>query len=757
MIEQRLPTGQSEDFEKWLRMATDNKINTQNSWNLSLIDYFHDLTFLKDGENVNFQKASATLDGCVKIYASRVDSAATETGKLINGLSNNNRKKNENWEKDQSDEENSDTGNAISSGTTKRYATHNVTKNTLVKFDSLKAKTGELEVYVDPLLKKSIADFDEGGSKSLLLNMLNINKEMKIALDTIETGETLNLGTEVDNDSNGNYLGEEIENHPDILTEPTEEEEKNILIDRSLIENHRINGDTFQEDNPESTMTEGQMSDFILENIGKLSDSFEKIYRYPNTDCCSSLAKLKSVMNNEGSIENLLRELEDMVTYDVPPIPPNCDVHMPDFSFDNGGRFDDDHNDHFPGDEKAVRISMYESLFLEDDEIDAFDNFGLSMRTVLYNNKSFVDEREATMIEQQNNDVMINLVTSIPNKNLLTYFDNNQRHNWAGPEHWKIQKAKRSFNFKQLGKDTLQAKQEREEELDEDGNPAERAVQKAKFTINFMSDLAIPDSEKVFAHSERPQLLRIADMTSKTHHKLPNDQNFTTQNFIRLFIKDQVIHSRFNNYSISDKIIDANDFAEATAVIYEEKKLNNANFFNDHNNHHYDDHYNDLGSDYYAYDDVQESQPTQPLSSSQRLQFSRVDKRLDVRLLKNKLWETLSQEARLRNTQELQQVTPDTSYSSQSTSDEVNSPPRKRQALLSPFEVKESIRFSNIVHDLSTKYDTNIRSNISTSFCFITLLHLANEKGFSIESIKDNTDLVIKDVPEAALVPQEKS
>lgn len=67
-------------------MATDNKINANNSWNFALIDYFHDMSLLREGDSVNFQKASCTLDGCVKIYTSRVDSVATETGKLLSGL-----------------------------------------------------------------------------------------------------------------------------------------------------------------------------------------------------------------------------------------------------------------------------------------------------------------------------------------------------------------------------------------------------------------------------------------------------------------------------------------------------------------------------------------------------------------------------------------------------------------------------------------------------------------------------------------------
>ena len=81
------------NFEEWMKMATDNKINATNSWNFALIDYFHDMSLLREGDGVNFQKASCTLDGCVKIYTSRVDSVATETGKLLSGLAESKDKK----------------------------------------------------------------------------------------------------------------------------------------------------------------------------------------------------------------------------------------------------------------------------------------------------------------------------------------------------------------------------------------------------------------------------------------------------------------------------------------------------------------------------------------------------------------------------------------------------------------------------------------------------------------------------------------
>lgn len=51
------------------------------------------MSLLKEGEGINFQKASCTLDGCVKIYTNRVDSVATETGKLLSGLADSSSKR----------------------------------------------------------------------------------------------------------------------------------------------------------------------------------------------------------------------------------------------------------------------------------------------------------------------------------------------------------------------------------------------------------------------------------------------------------------------------------------------------------------------------------------------------------------------------------------------------------------------------------------------------------------------------------------
>ena len=64
------------------------------------------MSLLREGDGVNFQKASCTLDGCVKIYTSRVDSVATETGKLLSGLADSgNKKAKDSEEGEEGDEE----------------------------------------------------------------------------------------------------------------------------------------------------------------------------------------------------------------------------------------------------------------------------------------------------------------------------------------------------------------------------------------------------------------------------------------------------------------------------------------------------------------------------------------------------------------------------------------------------------------------------------------------------------------------------
>lgn len=119
-----------------------------------------------DDNSINFQRASCTLDGCVKIWTSRVDSVGTETGKLLSNLASGG--------KDDEEDEDSDNPDADPSQPKKKKVASRPT-NTLVKdYNSLTNKKLDLEFSVDPLFKKTCADFDEGGAGGLLLNHLSL-------------------------------------------------------------------------------------------------------------------------------------------------------------------------------------------------------------------------------------------------------------------------------------------------------------------------------------------------------------------------------------------------------------------------------------------------------------------------------------------------------------------------------------------------------------------------------------------------------
>lgn len=184
------------NFEDWLKLATDNKINATNSWNFALIDYFHEMSLLKDesGKGINFQKASCTLDGCVKVYVGRVDSVGVEAGRLLSGLASSGteeegKKKRRRGEGDDEDEDEDGEGEeSDGEGGTKKKEKKRKQRSheaTLApSFASLQLKKLELEFAVDPLFKKASADFDEGGAKGLLLNHLCINEEGRIVFDS---------------------------------------------------------------------------------------------------------------------------------------------------------------------------------------------------------------------------------------------------------------------------------------------------------------------------------------------------------------------------------------------------------------------------------------------------------------------------------------------------------------------------------------------------------------------------------------------
>ncbi|EHY65433.1 hypothetical protein NERG_01879 [Nematocida ausubeli] len=71
-----------------LKESIESKINAKTTWNSTLIDEFSNVEKFKEKEtnNMNFQHASIVLDGCMKVYSTRVDSVVDEADKLMDSV-----------------------------------------------------------------------------------------------------------------------------------------------------------------------------------------------------------------------------------------------------------------------------------------------------------------------------------------------------------------------------------------------------------------------------------------------------------------------------------------------------------------------------------------------------------------------------------------------------------------------------------------------------------------------------------------------
>jgi condensin complex subunit 2 len=140
------------------------------------------LTFLRDGDSINFQKASCTLDGCVKIYSSRVDSVAEQTEKLLTGLAPGQvQSSSSGADAEQAEGKEAEEDTVKTRRSRKRATDSFLEKNP----DTLILRTFDQESTPDPLFKKMTQQFDElQGTVGLLQTLLPMECEtLSLVLD----------------------------------------------------------------------------------------------------------------------------------------------------------------------------------------------------------------------------------------------------------------------------------------------------------------------------------------------------------------------------------------------------------------------------------------------------------------------------------------------------------------------------------------------------------------------------------------------
>jgi len=696
------------------------------------------LSLLREGDGINFQKASATLDGCVKIYSSRVDSAVTETGRLINGLATSKRSQAGDDEEDHGDESEEEGDELDPNAPVKeRRSKASVSQRaTIVEFKAIKLKKMDLELYVDPLFKKALTDFDEGGSKSLLLNMLNVDTEGKIMFDTTDSSSSQAIKEEPENQQELKGKDEETPDESDNDDEPGD-------LSMNDVEHSFAEMDIDEPPQHESENT-GKLNSAILE----LGQRYLGDFHIDNVTVCPSMNELDAVLNQKATSSDLLKGLEEAEILDdyESGSGPYQDDYV-DFDFGGGPDAGDFGSFH---DSTAKYPGNKTSIFFDDMEDEA-DDYGITMRE-LFNEDRTVGYGDG--YDDNEDEEGRGSLTNIPDENLLAYFDENQKKNWAGPEHWKVQRIKKFY--KPNSKDLIPTTSS--EIIGEDGVETngdalhKKRKPKEHLVIDFISDDNFPNEEEIFQSAGASIMLPKKEWISKDRNVLPEDKHFSTKNFINLFLKEKLINSTFNKIKNVDVPINESLYAEHMTLnnLEQPNDYNNADFFNDQQDNGADFDF-DFGDDDDDIDHLtpqsQEGPNSQLLAKSQGKQspliYSRVAKKVDVKLLKDNLLESLKKETSTRKsfiepTSSDQSIEPTPMPSSHHNID----PTQKNH--------DETLKFTDVVAGLNERYDKETKKDLSTSFCFICLLHLANENGFTITNTDDNSDLIINNIPQLA-------
>jgi condensin complex subunit 2 len=709
------------NFEEWMKMATDNKINANNSWNFALIDYFHEMSLLKEGDTVNFQKASCTLDGCVKIYTSRVDSVATDTGKLLSGLAENAGKKRR-GDADEGEDGEDEDGEEGEDGQKKRKkrAARSAEATLATSFAQLQNKKMELEFSVDPLFKKASADFDEGGAKGLLLNHLSIDSKGRIVFDS--------------SDDANDATAEETQATPA----------------------------------PEEPVKEEADEDFEIDISGLASKYFPDLLRLDEQDICPSM-KTFDLGDVNGSMDlPFLKAPEDWRNDD------KQDADDEEAGNRSGLFLDGDNPMGFDDDNDDINMGGFdlppETGFGEGGEVWAREAIRDPQARVHTMGLGDGEEEGVEGADGAMADDGAQYGLSMAHgrdqeqENILSYFDQALKKNWAGPEHWRIRRVK------EAGK----------------AAPAAKRKEKEPFEIDFAASMTQSTADMLYtpATSNSTISLPKAQWKSKTKNLLPDDKHFSSRQLLRLFLKPKarmgsrregrraqpqtekapahgdVDEAYWANREGQDALAEEDgavqgnydaDFFQDDGLPLPDGPIDDDDDFADARDH-FSPAPQDGGLETMQPLDgpIPSSQPedafgAQLVTQSRRfrpeyVQYARVAKKVDVKRLKDELWNGIGLEG------VSQPRLPQFTTTHINAQNQIISPPPPDIAPEDPASkaVDGSLTFTDVVNSLQTVYPKQAMADISTSYCFICVLHLANEKGLVIENQEGFENLVIR-------------
>lgn len=342
-------------------------------------------------------------------------------------------------------------------------------------------KKFELEFSVDPLFKKASADFDEGGAKGLLLNHLSIDAKGRIVFDSSDDANDATPEAE----------------------EPRKEE----------IEGEKLSKEAEQKEPGDSDINLIALSSVFFPDLAVLDEH----------DICPSLKNL-DLGDPSGSLDiPFLRAPEDWRPEKNEPHdeePALADQTGIILDEDNAAGFDDD-DELLGGFDVAGDAGFGEGG-------EAWARGAAIEPQVRIHDGGYeegvgtVEGAEVGSFDPQGNGYAVSLhhkQDKFEHEDIMSYFDNALKKNWAGPEHWRIRR------IKDASKPATSAPTRRKE--------------KEPFEIDFLLPLTPALAESIYTQASSNSTISLpkAQWKSKTRNLLPDDKHFNSRQLLRLFLK----------------------------------------------------------------------------------------------------------------------------------------------------------------------------------------------------------------------------
>lgn len=607
---------------------------------------------------------------------------------------------------------------------------------------------------MDPLFKKASADFDEGGAKGLLLNHLAIDGRGRIVFDSSD-------------DANEDSKDADVMEQDNIKQEENDEDGDNA--------------DAPEEDQaaPKSPNNDDTFEENTEIDVGSLASKFfPDMERLEEQDICPSLKNF-DLGDPSGTLDiPLLKASEDWRN-------DKSNDEARGANDPSGIMLDDDNAIGFDDDDASLGgFDLKDGAgFGDGGEVWARE---AALEPMLKVHRVDQDGDENQDGEEGDQDAYTISLAHQPGKNsehenILSYFDNALQKNWAGPEHWKIRRIKETTATSSGNAAPKQRKEKEPFEIDF-GAPLDPGVAEVMYTAaSSSSAISLPKTQ----------------WKTKGRNLLPDDKHFNSRQLLRLFLKPkarmgskrltgprQFTNRRQENNTAGNGEMDeafwANHKTEEDPIDEEGAPgAYDADFFADDDGLAFPAGLGipDEDDDNLPFADAREmlsptadAPPGATDASGQSglaallnggagggfgsqlvtqggrrarpdyVAYARVAKKVDVRRLKSEMWRGMGDRLIDLSHFDTPSKPKDPAPPREESSETDDGPPTPTQEDKDPQPIPSvegqegSLRFTHIMNSLKASYNTETLRDISTSYGFICLLHLANEQGLVLHN-----------------------